>query len=177
MLPSSASNIVNRLLSMATQLGYSFIMSRKRSFNTLCHMYASNFMFSIEPISPRITQTGKDLKIKQFVRLSEAVGGNILCRDGIYLELTCSVEGLPTPKVTWLRGSTKIGTGRKLSLGILQEESSGNYTCLAANIAGDTRKTTRLTVRCKYNIGYNSHSDRNLSVNFFYYQQIVVKDI
>lgn len=107
---------------------------------------------------PRITQTGRDLKIEQLVRLSEAVGGNILCRDGIDLELTCSVQGLPIPKITWLRGSKRVGTGRKLKIGILREESSGNYTCLATNIAGEARETTKLTVRCKYNIGFRSHS-------------------
>ena len=92
------------------------------------------------------------MKVELLVRLSEAVGGNILCRDGIDLELTCSVQGLPTPKITWLRGEKKVATGRTLRLGILKEESSGNYTCLATNIAGEARKTTRLTVKCKYNI-------------------------
>lgn len=77
------------------------------------------------------------------------VGGNILCRDGIDLELTCPVQGLPTPKITWLRGDKKVGTGGRLKLGILKEESSGNYSCVATNIAGEARKTTKLNVKSK----------------------------
>lgn len=107
------------------------------------------YSYYTEPIKPRITKTGRDLTIELLVRLSEAVGGNILCRDGIDLELTCSVQGLPTPKITWLRGNEKVGAGWKLKLGILKEQSSGNYTCLASNIAGEARKTTKLTVKCK----------------------------
>ena len=107
------------------------------------------YSYYTEPIKPRITKTGRDLTIELLVRLSEAVGGNILCRDGIDLELTCSVQGLPTPKITWLRRNEKVGTGWKLKLGILKEQTSGNYTCLATNIAGEARKTTKLTVKCK----------------------------
>lgn len=123
-----------------------FLLSR------ILYSFTTNQVFYscyTEPIRPRITQTGRDLKIELLVRLSEAVGGNILCRDGIDLELTCSVQGLPTPKITWLRGDKKVGTGWKLKLGILKEESSGNYTCLASNLAGEARKTTKLTVKCK----------------------------
>lgn len=89
------------------------------------------------------------MKEELLVRLSEVVGGNILCRDGIDLELTCPVHGLPTPKITWLRGDKRVGTGGRLKLGILREESSGNYSCVASNIAGEARKTTKLNVKCK----------------------------
>ena len=134
-----------RSLVTAIELHFKSFTSADICFSKKCYSY------SAEPIKPRITQTGRDLKIELLVRLSEAVGGNILCRDGIDLELTCSVQGLPTPKITWLRGDKTVGTGRKLKLGILKEESSGNYTCLATNVAGEARKTTKLTVRCKYN--------------------------
>jgi len=107
------------------------------------------YSYYAEPIKPRITETGRDMKVELLVRLSEVVGGNILCRDGIDLELTCPVQGLPTPQITWLRGDKKIGSGGRLRLGILREESSGNYSCVATNIAGEARKTTKLTVKCK----------------------------
>ena len=111
--------------------------------NKIFHLY------STEPIKPRITKTGRDMTVELLVRLSEVVGGNILCRDGIDLELTCPVQGLPTPKITWLRGDKRVGTGGRLKLGILREESSGNYSCVATNIAGEARKTTKLNVKCK----------------------------
>lgn len=93
-------------------------------------------------------QTGRDLTLERITRLSEAVGGSILCRDGIDLELTCTVQGTPTPKIVWLRGGKTVGTGSKLNLGILKEESSGNYTCVATNVGGEDRKTTKLNVKC-----------------------------
>lgn len=100
-------------------------------------------------------QTGRNMTVETIARLSDAVGGNILCRDGIDLELTCTVQGTPTPKIVWLRGNKTLGTGFKLSLGILKEESSGDYTCLATNVGGEDRKTTKLIVRCKYNVKWN----------------------
>ncbi|KAL9986930.1 hypothetical protein ACROYT_G001147 [Oculina patagonica] len=140
-------SIVNTtLVIQAIQLGDRGLFTCAAN-NTMGRQTYSTRVDIIEPIKPRITQTGRDLKIELLVRLSEAVGGNILCRDGIDLELTCSVQGLPTPKITWLRGDKKVGTGWKLKLGILKEESSGNYTCLASNLAGEARKTTKLTVK------------------------------
>lgn len=59
------------------------------------------------------------------------------------------MQGLPTPKITWLRGDKKVGAGGRLKLGILKEESSGNYSCVATNIAGEARKTTKLNVKSK----------------------------
>lgn len=111
-----------------------------------------NYSHSLEPIKPRITETGRDLKIETITRLTEAVGGNILCRDGIDLELTCTAQGIPTPEIVWLRGNKTVGTGFKLSLGILREDSSGDYTCLATNVGGEDKKTTKLNVKCTYNM-------------------------
>lgn len=91
------------------------------------------------------------MKVETIRRLTEPVGGNILSRDGIYLELTCSAQGTPPPTIVWLRGSTtRVGSGNKLNLGVLKEESSGDYTCVASNLGGEDRKTTKLNVTCTY---------------------------
>ena len=49
-----------------------------------------------------------------------------------------------------------MGSGFKLDLGILEEESSGDYTCLATNVGGEDQKTTRLNVICKDNRAPNA---------------------
>ena len=83
--------------------------------------------------------------------MTEPVGGNILSTVGMYLELTCSAKGTPLPGIVWLRGSTtRVGSGNKLNLGFLKKESSGHYTCVASNLVGEDRKTTKLNVTCTY---------------------------
>lgn len=66
------------------------------------------------------------------------------------------MQGRPTPQIFWLRGNKTVGSGFKLDLGILEEESSGDYTCLATNVGGEDRKTTRLNVICKDNRAPNA---------------------
>ena len=74
-----------------------------------------------------------------------------MSRVGVYLELTCSANGTPPPTIVWLRGSTtRVGSGNKLNLGVLKEESSGRYTCVASNLVGEDRKTTNLNVTGTY---------------------------
>lgn len=74
------------------------------------------------------------------------------------------MQGTPTPKVVWLRGNKTIGTGYKLSLGILTEESSGDYTCLATNVGGEDRKTTKLNVKCTYNPSLLTWKTKNVGI-------------
>ncbi|XP_068741513.1 hemicentin-1-like isoform X2 [Montipora capricornis] len=134
------------LIIQATQLSDSGAITCSAR-NTMGKVTVSSTLKIIEPIQPRITETGNDLRVETMRRLSEHVGGNILCRIGVYLELTCTAQGTPTPEIVWLRGNTtRMGSGSKLTLGILKEENSGDYTCVASNLGGEDRKTTKLNV-------------------------------
>ncbi|CAI5451883.1 unnamed protein product [Caenorhabditis angaria] len=79
--------------------------------------------------------------------------------EGVQLKWTVRVTGDPMPKVTWLRDGYEIpdcdevrivdhGDGYH-SLIIVKVESadSGQFTCLAENIAGEARSTADLVVR------------------------------
>lgn len=63
---------------------------------------------------------------------------------GHQTELRCvPPEGLPTPRVYWLRGGTPLQTDTTmlvtseghLLLGQARERDTGNYTCVAENLA------------------------------------------
>lgn len=72
--------------------------------------------------------------------------------------LPCEADGLPPPDITWHKdGHTVVASVRRrlLSSGALhiafaRPEDAGQYTCTAANAAGASSASTRLTVhgRC-----------------------------
>ena len=65
-------------------------------------------------------------------------------------ELTCLVDGDPTPQITWLLLGGVIAVGSTLSFANLQRTDAENYTCTATNIAGTISATISLEVFCEY---------------------------
>ncbi|XP_050723288.1 hemicentin-1-like isoform X2 [Eriocheir sinensis] len=62
---------------------------------------------------------------------------------GQELVLHCTVEGNPQPSITWLRKGRVLPSSEpshRLVLSDIQEEDSGDYTCLASNSVGSTEK-------------------------------------
>lgn len=69
------------------------------------------------------------------------------------VRLQCEADGLPKPKVTWLKNGqpfpatglrhTMLSTG-SLEFVSVQIEDSGNYTCLVSNQAGNLTRKIRL---------------------------------
>lgn len=62
---------------------------------------------------------------------------------GQELVLHCTVEGNPQPSITWLRKGRVLPSfepSHRLVLSDVQEEDSGDYTCLASNSVGSTEK-------------------------------------
>ena len=69
--------------------------------------------------------------------------------------LTCPAKGTPNPRVKWFKDGRLI-TGNELSLRLLPDgalliehaeaRDSGQYTCIAENVAGNTSRTVDFEV-------------------------------
>ena len=70
--------------------------------------------------------------------------------------LKCTVDGNPSPKVTWSRLNLSLPVGRHVveSTGALtvkevKPEDEGVYSCRAENLLGQVNASAKLTVQCK----------------------------
>ena len=71
--------------------------------------------------------------------------------------LTCSVDGNPTPKVTWSKLNSSLPVGRHvvessgaLILRDVRLGDEGVFNCRAENFLGRVNASAKLTVQCKY---------------------------
>lgn len=72
------------------------------------------------------------------------------------VRIQCNAEGLPFPKITWLKDGAVIfpnssrhsysGGGKYLDIQTIQATDTGWYECYAENIAGHARKEVQLSV-------------------------------
>ncbi|XP_074858282.1 hemicentin-1 isoform X3 [Carettochelys insculpta] len=78
-----------------------------------------------------------------------------------FLELFCMSNGIPVPKVTWMKDGRPLPLsdnvdvlrgGEVLQIATAQVEDTGRYTCLASNSAGDDDKEYRVKVHVPPNI-------------------------
>ncbi|XP_071421021.1 hemicentin-1 [Pithys albifrons albifrons] len=87
------------------------------------------------------------------------VGENTLedvkVKEGHRVTLTCEVTGSPVPQVSWLKDGQPVpedgehrvvSGGRSLQIPHAQVTTTGRYTCVASNAAGDRSKTYNLNV-------------------------------
>ena len=77
------------------------------------------------------------------IQENRTIGGNI--------SFECSASGVPTPNITWQNDSGVISNGGRFTIsasGLLitdiKEEDVGDYSCVATNVAGTQRLTSRL---------------------------------
>ena len=85
--------------------------------------------------------------------LSVPVGGVVTTLDGNRVSLVCEVRGVPDPQVTWGKDDAEVQRGGKIyTIETAARSDSGNYSCLASNIAGKAKATTQLNV-----LGKNSY--------------------
>ena len=71
--------------------------------------------------------------------------------------LKCTVDGNPSPKVTWSKLNSLLPVGRHMveSSGALivkdvRPGDDGVYSCRAENLLGQVNASAKLTVQCKY---------------------------
>ena len=83
--------------------------------------------------------------------LTVALGGVIATLDGNRVSLLCDVSGVPDPQITWEKDGAEVqrgGTSYTIETSV--ESDSGNYTCIASNIAGKAKAMSQLNVLGKY---------------------------
>jgi len=91
--------------------------------------------------------------------LPDGMPSNSSVVENDHATLTCPAKGTPNPRVKWFKDGRLI-TGNELSLRLLPDGSlliehseardSGQYTCVAENVAGNTSHTIDFEVFCKF---------------------------
>lgn len=108
-----------------------------------------------EESSPKERETDKELQVYISPHsTSVSVNPSTRLREGDFVALTCSSEGLPAPKIFW---SKKLDNGNlqllsrnaTLTLIAMKMEDSGIYVCEGVNRIGRKRKEVELTVEEK----------------------------
>ncbi|XP_036128071.1 hemicentin-1 [Molossus molossus] len=88
-----------------------------------------------------------------------------------FISLTCEVSGFPPPELSWLKNEQPIKPntnalvvpgGRTLQIIRAKESDGGQYTCIAINQAGESKKKISLTVYVPPSI--KDHGSESLSV-------------
>lgn len=81
--------------------------------------------------------------------------------SGSSVVMECKVYGSPPISVSWFHEGNEISSGRKyqttltdntcaLTVNMLEESDSGDYTCIATNMAGSDECSAPLTVRGQF---------------------------
>ena len=82
---------------------------------------------------------------------------DLTVKDGDTVTFECEISGMPTPKLTWFKGSNLLKESpdfnqtfqdgiAKLRMEDVFPDDNGTYICVAINDAGECRSTCRLTV-------------------------------
>ncbi|KAG0728611.1 Hemicentin-1 [Chionoecetes opilio] len=88
----------------------------------------------------------------------------ILALEGEAMELLCDVEANPVPSILWLKNgqvispglnqSNQTDDGRLLRVTKLEEGDSGQYVCVASNVAGTGKYEFQVTVMATPSLTY-----------------------
>nr|XP_055175129.1 hemicentin-1 isoform X2 [Nyctereutes procyonoides] len=119
----------------------------------------------------------KDYSLQVYIRPTISNSGNhpteIIVTRGKSISLECEVQGIPQPKVTWMkdgrpltkgRGMEILDEGRILQLKNIHISDTGRYVCVAVNVAGMTDRKYDLSVHTPPSIIGNHGIPENISV-------------
>eukprot|EP00071_Canis_lupus_P006937 XP_005622503.1 hemicentin-1 isoform X3 [Canis lupus familiaris] len=119
----------------------------------------------------------KDYGLQVYIRPTISNSGNhpteIIVTRGKSISLECEVQGIPQPKVTWMkdgrpltkgRGMEILDEGRILQLKNIHISDTGRYVCVAVNVAGMTDRKYDLSVHTPPSIIGNHGIPENISV-------------
>ena len=76
------------------------------------------------------------------------IGSDVTVLTQTRINITCKVDGVPKPEITWLRDAipVKSDTDSSLVLIIRALEDAGQVTCVAENMAGNDTRSTDINV-------------------------------
>ncbi|XP_048080805.2 hemicentin-1 isoform X4 [Ursus arctos] len=119
----------------------------------------------------------KDYNLQVYIRPTISDSGShpteIIVTRGKSISLECDVQGIPQPKVTWMRdgrpltkgrGMEILDEGRILQLKNIHVSDTGRYVCVAVNVAGMTDRKYDLSVHTPPSIIGNDGIPENISV-------------
>ena len=77
-----------------------------------------------------------------------SIGSDVTVLTQTRINITCKVDGVPKPEITWLRDAipVKSDTDSSLVLTIRALEDAGQVTCVAENMAGNASQSTDINV-------------------------------
>lgn len=97
--------------------------------------------------------------VRPTISNSDSHPTEIIVIRGKSISLECEVQGIPQPKVTWMkdgrpltkgRGMEILDEGHILQLKNIHVSDTGRYTCVAVNVAGMADRKYDLSVHSKY---------------------------
>ena len=103
---------------------------------------------------PSIERSEEEVSWGKESLLAVAVGSRVEIINASSVSLVCNSSGFPPPKLTWTRGIEALPNdnnyeiGKKtLTIRDVQYANADEYTCTAANQAGQDAATTELVVK------------------------------
>ena len=98
---------------------------------------------------PVIQQPSVDkISLANKTSVAFAVGSDITVLTQTRVNITCAVDGLPKPKITWLKDGKPIAaeTGNSLEMTVSAVDDAGQVTCLAQNMVGNATLSSDIDV-------------------------------
>ena len=69
--------------------------------------------------------------------------------EGNNLTLTCTANGMPQPKVYWIKPNGQSVAGKVLEIVNINRNEDGKYKCEASNECGNATEMATIDVQCK----------------------------
>ena len=69
--------------------------------------------------------------------------------EGENLTLTCTVSGMPQPKVSWVKPNGQSVVGHVLKFVNINRSEAGKYKCEASNECENATEIATMVVQCK----------------------------
>jgi len=104
------------------------------------------YIISTAPTKPVIQKALQDRTILRLESVTINVGKSVTTLTGNTITIKCNATGIPEPSLQWFKDNKKIDN-TDVSLKINPQKSdSGVYSCVAENLAGVTKASTKLTI-------------------------------
>ena len=92
-------------------------------------------------------------------KVDVSIGTKVTTVNGSSVSIVCKVDGVPSPRVIWLKNGKKVNIEEDdgltveetekasvLTITRAEKEDSGTYTCNATNIFGSTNESSKVNV-------------------------------